>query len=328
VLRKFCSSDAWPPPPANQHPAATGEQIIGPPPHSHVTAATSTTAALNMKEATAAAGHCPPNYYITDRQLMPGSGDANVRALYRGGDQEAPQSSPSSSSTVYETIDSEYGYYSPCGHHRYSDDRRKAVIIRSAAPELAGAETHGRRLSRQVQTPEQLCAADSCQAAALDSCDRGRQLRMSRVMMTPPVWGNSSWDSSTSSNSRGRSSEIERSSSDGIGGCTESPPPNLGQLKASGNMDDSFPVSSSSCGTRRSIENYSISSPPPEVVQKSAGASAATTRRVQSFTTAARPPRLAGGRGQGLPSHPLPHLQFTLSLRTGGQSSSSPVTAL
>jgi hypothetical protein len=308
VLRKFCSSDAWPPPPANQHPAASGEQIIGPPPLSHATAATST-AALNMKEASAAAGHCPPNYYITDRQLMPGSGDANVRALYRGGELEASQPSPSSSSPVYETIDSEYGYYSPFGHHHYSGDRQKAVIRRPAAP-------------------EQLYSADSCQAAALDSCDRGRQLRMSRVMMTPPVWGNSSWDSTTSSNSRGRSSEIERSSSDSIGGGTELPPPNLGQLKATGNIDDSFPISSSSCGTRRSIENYSVSSPPPEVVQKLAGASAATTRRVQSFTTAARPPRLAGGRGQGLPSHQLPHLQFTLSLRTGGHSSSSPVTAL
>jgi hypothetical protein len=306
VLRKFCSSDAWPPPPANQHPAATGEQIIGPPPRSHVTGATSTAAALNIKEATAAGGHCPPNYYITDRQL---SGDANVRALYRGGELEASQSSPSSSSPVYETIDSEYGYYSPFGHHHYSDDRQKAVIRRPAAP-------------------EQPYAADSCQAAALDSCERGRQLRMSRVMMTPPVWGNPSWDSSTSSNSRGRSSEIERSSFDSIGGSTESPPPKLGQLKASCNMEDSFPVSSSSCGTRQSIENYSVSSPPPEVVQKFAGASTATARRVQSFTTAARPPRLAGGRGQGLPSHQMPHLQFTLSLRTGGHSSSSPVTAL
>ncbi len=327
MLRKFCSSDAWPPPPANQHPSATGEQIIGPPPHSHATAATSTNA-LNMKEATATGGHCPPNYYITDRQLLPVSSDANVRALYRRGELEAPQSSPSSSSPVYETIDSEYGYYSPFGHHHYSGDRQKAVIRRPAAPELAGAETHGRRLSRLGQTPEQLYAAESCPAAALDSCDRGRQLRMSRVMMTPPVWGNSSWDSSTSSNNRGLSSEIERSSSDSTGGCTELPPPNLGQLKASGNMDDSFPISSSSCGTRRSTENYSVSSPPPEVVQKLAGASAATARRVQSFTTAARPPRLAGGRGQGLPSHQLPHLQFTLSLRTGGHSSSSPVTAL
>ncbi len=307
MLRKFCSSDAWPPPPANQHPAAAGEQIIGSPPHSHGDAAT-TTAALNIKEATAAAGHCPPNYYITDRQLMPVSGDANVRALYRGGELEAPLPCPSSSSPVYETIDSEYGYYSPFGHHHYGGDRQKVVKRRQAAP-------------------EQLYAADSCQAAALDSCNRGRQLRMSRVMMTPPVWGNPSWDSSTSSNSRGRSSEIERSSSDSIGGGTESPPPNLGQLKASGNTDDSFPISSSSCGTRRSIENYSVSSP-PEVVQKLAGASAATARRVQSFTTAARPPRLAGGRGQGLPSHQLPHLQFTLSLRTGGHSSSSPVTAL
>ncbi len=323
MLRKFCSSDAWPPT-ANQHPSATGEQIIGPPPPSHAAAATSTAA---LKEATGAAGHCPPNYYITDRQLMPVSGDANVRALYRGG--EAPLPSPSSSSPVYETIDSEYGYYSPFGHHHYSGDRQKAVIRRPEAPELAGAETHGRRLSRLGQPPDQqLYAADSCQAAAQDSCDRGRQLRMSRVMMTPPVWGNPSWDSSTSSNSRGRSSEIERSSSDSIGGCTESPPPNIGKLKASGNMDDSFPISSSSCGTRRSIENYSVSSPPPEIVQKSEGASAATARRVQSFTTAARPPRLAGGRGQGLPSHQLPHLQFTLSLRTGGQSSSSPVTAL
>ncbi len=324
MLRKFCSSDAWPPSSANQHPAA-GEQIIGPPPHSHGAAATSTAA---LKEVTGA-GHCPPNYYITDRQLMPGSGDANVRALYRGGELEAPLPSPSSSSPVYETIDSEYGYYSPFGQHHFGGDRQKAVIKRPAAAELAGAETHGRRLSRLGQTPEQqLYAADSCHAAATDSCDRGRQLRMSRVMMTPPVWGNPSWDSSTSSNSRGRSSEIERSSSDSIGGCTESPPPNLGQLKASGNMDDSFPISSSSCGTRRSIENYSVSSPPPEVVQKSAGASAATTRRVQSFTTAARPPRLAGGRGQGLPSHQLPHLQFTLSLGTSGHSSSSPVTAL
>ncbi len=325
MLRKFCSSDAWPPP-ANQHPAATGEQIIGPQPPSHATAATS---AATLKEVTGAAGHCPPNYYITDRQLMPGSGDANARALYRGGELEAPLPSPSSSSPVYETIDSEYGYYSPFGHHHYSGDRQKAVIRRPAAPDLAGAETHGRRLSRLVQTPEQqLYAAESCQAAALDSCDRGRQLRMSRVMMTPSVLRNPSWDSSTSSNSRGPSSEIERSSSDSIGGCMESSPPNFGQLKASGNMDDSFPISSSSCGTRRSIENYSVSSPPPEGVQKSAGASAATTRRVQSFTTAARPPRLAGGLGQVLPSHQLPHLQFTLSLRTGGQSSSSPVTAL
>ncbi len=324
MLRKFCSSDAWPPPSANQHPAATGEQIIGPPPHSHGAAATTSTTALNIKEATAAGGHCPPNYYITDRQLMPVSGDANVRALYRGGELEASQSSPSSSSPVYETIDSEYGYYSPFGHHHYSGDRQKAIIRQPAAPELAGAETHGRRLSRLGPTPEQqLYAADSCQAAALDSCDRGRQLRMSRVMMTPPVWGNPSWDSSTSSNSRGRSSEI-----DIIGGSTELPPPNLGQLKASGNMDDSFPILSSSCGSRRSIDNYSVSSPPPEIVQKSAGASAATARRVQSFTTAARPPRSAGGRGQRLPSHQLPHLQFTLSLRTGGQSSSSPVTAL
>ncbi len=237
---------------------------------------------------------------------------------------EAPQSSPSSSSPVYETIDSEYGYYSPFGHRQYTGDREKAVIRRPAAPELAGSGTHERRFSR----PEKLYAAESCQAAALDSCDRGRQLRMSRVMMMPPVRGNPSWDSSTSSNSRGRSSEIERSSSDSIGGCTESPPPNLGQLKASGNMDDSFPISSSSWGTRRSIESYSVSSPSPEGVQKSAGASAATARRVQSFTTAARPPRLAGGRGQVLPSHQLPHLQFTLSLRTGGHSSSSPVTAL
>ena len=107
MMRKFCSNEPWTLPSNHHHHQPGAEQLR----QSPGTAGGPTSAAGINKKQPIAGGplpHCPPNYYITDRQLAPAASDSTLRrpppdvplqGMGGGGDSDRYP--------IYETIDSD-----------------------------------------------------------------------------------------------------------------------------------------------------------------------------------------------------------------------------